>query len=112
MAAGNLPPRIKVALTAVDRDGFRVDGEVGEWTTSKWVVQIQDGERVMLQPATSLRACDLPASLSSSNQENYQSGDRLRKARRGETDESYQTERSKLKLENLLRLSKTNDRFR
>lgn len=30
MAADNLPPRIKVALTAVDREGFRVDGEAGE----------------------------------------------------------------------------------
>lgn len=46
MAADNLPPRIKVALTAVNRDGFRVDSEAGEWSTSKWVVQIQDGERV------------------------------------------------------------------
>lgn len=46
MAADNLPPRIKVDLTAVNRDGFRVDGEAGEWSTSKWVVQIQDGERV------------------------------------------------------------------
>ncbi|KAM1412433.1 hypothetical protein EV2_025623 [Malus domestica] len=61
MAAGNLPPRIKVALTAVDRDGFRVDGEAGEWSTSKWVVQIQDGERVEACRSL-LRACE-PASL-------------------------------------------------
>lgn len=57
MAADNLPPRIKVALTAVDPDGFRVDGEEGEWSTSKWVVQIQDGERVEAC-CSLLRACE------------------------------------------------------